>query len=40
VIHRQNFFHVSVLLVNVAIVLYMVYELKTGESLHHIREST
>jgi uncharacterized membrane protein (DUF2068 family) len=40
VIHRQNLFHVSVLLVNVAIVLYMVYELKTGESLHHIREST
>jgi len=40
VIHRQSFFHVSVLLVNIAIVLYMVYELKTGESLHHIREST
>lgn len=40
VIHRQNLFHISVLLINVAIVLYMVYELKTRESLHRIREST
>jgi uncharacterized membrane protein (DUF2068 family) len=40
VIHRQNLFHVSVLLINVAIVLYMVYELKSEESLHHIHDST
>ena len=40
VIHRQSLFHISILLINVAVVLYMVYELKTGESLHRIREST
>ncbi len=40
VAHRQSLFHISVLLVNVAVVLYMVYELKTGESLHRIRDST
>lgn len=38
VIHKQNLFHISVLLINVAIVLYMVYALKTGESVHHIRQ--
>ncbi|MGA8491812.1 MAG: DUF2127 domain-containing protein [Terriglobales bacterium] len=40
VVHRQSLFHISLLLVNLAIVLYMVYELKTGESMHHIRDST
>lgn len=35
-IHRQNLFHVSVLLINVVIVLYMAYLLKTGKSLHGI----
>jgi uncharacterized membrane protein (DUF2068 family) len=40
VVHRQNLFHISLLLVNLAVVLYMVYELKTGESLHRMREST
>ena len=40
VVHRQNLFHISVLVVNLAVVLYMVYELKTGESLHRIRGST
>src|ERR1700689_789570 len=40
VIPRQSLFHISVLLINVAVVLYMVYELKTGESLHRMREST
>src|ERR1700733_7224532 len=40
VIHRQSLFHISILLINVAVVLYMVYELKTGESLHRMREST
>jgi uncharacterized membrane protein (DUF2068 family) len=40
VAYRPSLFHIAVLLINVAVVLYMVYELKTGESLHHIREST
>jgi uncharacterized membrane protein (DUF2068 family) len=31
-IHRQSLFHISIFLINVAIVLYMVYALKTGES--------
>jgi len=39
-IHKQNLFHISVFLVNVAIVLYMVYALKTGESIHHLRQPT
>jgi uncharacterized membrane protein (DUF2068 family) len=39
-IHHPGPFHISIFLINVAIVLYMVYELKTGESLHRIREST
>jgi len=39
-IHKQNLFHISVFLVNVAIVLYMVYALKTGESIHHVRQPT
>jgi uncharacterized membrane protein (DUF2068 family) len=39
-IHRPGPFHIAVFLINVAIVLYMVYELKTGESRRRIREST
>ena len=39
-IHKQNLFHISVFLVNVAIVLYMIYALKTGESIHHVRQPT
>ena len=39
-IHKQNLFHISVFLVNVAIVLYMIYALKTGESVHHVRQPT
>ena len=39
-IHKQNLFHISVFLVNVAIVLYMIYALKTGESVHHARQPT
>ena len=39
-IHRQSLFHISVFLVNVAIVLYMIYALKTGESIHHARQPT
>jgi uncharacterized membrane protein (DUF2068 family) len=40
VIHRQNLFHVSVLLINVAVVLYMVYALKSGEGMHRVRQPT
>jgi len=35
-IHRQSLFHISVLAINVAIVLYMAYLLKTGRSLHRL----
>ena len=34
--HRQNWFHVVVLTVNLAIVVYMAYLLKTGKGIHHI----
>jgi uncharacterized membrane protein (DUF2068 family) len=37
-IHSQSLFHISVFLINVAIVLYMIYALKTGESIHHARQ--
>jgi uncharacterized membrane protein (DUF2068 family) len=40
VVHRQSIFHVSVLLINVAVVLYMVYALKTGQSPHSVRQQT
>jgi len=36
-IHKQSLFHVSVLLINLAVVLYMAYALKTGAGTHHIR---
>jgi uncharacterized membrane protein (DUF2068 family) len=39
-VHRQSLLHVSVLLINIAVVLYMAYALKTGSSLHSIRQST
>jgi uncharacterized membrane protein (DUF2068 family) len=39
-IHKQNLFHISILLINVAVVLYMVYALKTGQNVHHVRQST
>jgi uncharacterized membrane protein (DUF2068 family) len=39
-IHRQNLLHISVLLINIAVVLYMAYALKTGGSLHSVRQST
>jgi uncharacterized membrane protein (DUF2068 family) len=39
-VHRPSPFHVWVFLINVAIVLYMVYELKTGESIHRLRQPT
>ena len=35
-VHRVSWFHVGVLVINVAIVLYMVYVLKSGRSLHRI----
>src|SRR6202049_564304 len=37
-VHRQNVFHVCVLLINLAIVFYMAYLLKTGQSIHHARQ--
>jgi len=39
-VYRQTFFHIAVLVVNLAIVLYMVYVLKTGGSLHRVRSQT
>ena len=39
-IHRQSLFHISVLAINVAIVVYMVYVLKSGGSLHGIRRQS
>jgi uncharacterized membrane protein (DUF2068 family) len=39
-IYRQSPFHISVLLINLAVVLYMAYALKTGSSLHSVRQQT
>src|ERR1700676_2099695 len=39
-VHKQSLFHISVFLINVAIVLYMIYALKTGEGIHHVRPQT
>ena len=39
-IHKQSLFHVSVLLINLAVVFYMAYALKTGQSTHHIHQQT
>jgi uncharacterized membrane protein (DUF2068 family) len=39
-VHKQSLFHVSLLLINLAVVLYMAYALKTGESLHRVRQPT
>ncbi len=38
VAHRANLFHISVLTINVAIVIYMAYLLKTGKSMHRVAE--
>jgi uncharacterized membrane protein (DUF2068 family) len=38
--HRVSAFHVGVLLVNLAIVLYMAYVLWSGGSLHHLPKGT
>jgi len=35
-IHRQNLFHIAVLAVNLAIVAYMAYLLKSGKGIHGI----
>lgn len=37
-VHRQTLFHISVLVINLAIVFYMAYLLKTGKGIHGIRE--
>jgi uncharacterized membrane protein (DUF2068 family) len=39
-VHRQSLVHISVLLINVAVVLYMVYALKTGEGPGRVRRPT
>jgi uncharacterized membrane protein (DUF2068 family) len=39
-VHKQSLLHICVLLINIAVVLYMVYALKTGGSLHSVRQST
>lgn len=35
-VHRVNWFHAGVLLINLAIVVYMAYVLKNGKSLHRM----
>jgi uncharacterized membrane protein (DUF2068 family) len=40
VIHRQNLFHISVLLINLVIVVYMAYLLKSGKSHYGIAGET
>jgi uncharacterized membrane protein (DUF2068 family) len=37
-IHRQSLLHISILVINLAIVLYMAYLLKTGKGIHGIPE--
>ena len=39
-IHHPSPFHIWIFLINLAIVLYMAYELKTGESIHRLRQPT
>ena len=39
-IYHRSLFHIIVLLINLAVVLYMIYALKTGDSLHSVRQST
>jgi len=38
--HKQSLLHVAVLSINVAVVLYMAYALKTGAGLHRVRLQT
>jgi len=38
--HRQNLFHIGVLVINLAIVIYMAYLLKTGHSIHGVTAKT
>jgi uncharacterized membrane protein (DUF2068 family) len=40
VVHKQSLFHISVLLVNVAVVIYMIYALKTDQGPHRVRQPT
>lgn len=39
-LHRQSLLHISILLINLAIVIYMAYLLRTGKSLHGIPSET
>ena len=36
-IHQQSAFHIAILVINVGIVVYMAYLLRTGKSFHRIR---
>lgn len=38
--HRQSMFHIGVLVINLAIVVYMAYLLKTGQSIHGLPAKT
>ena len=40
VIYSQSLFHIVLLVANVAVVLYMVYALRTGEGIHGVRQPT
>jgi len=39
-LHRQSAFHIGVLLINLAIVVYMAYLLWSGKSLHRVPDAT
>jgi uncharacterized membrane protein (DUF2068 family) len=39
-VHKQNLFHISILLINLAVVLYMIYALKSDDGLHRVRQTT
>jgi len=39
-VYRQSLFHISILLINLAVVFYMVYALKTDDSPHRVRQPT
>src|SRR5262249_47574042 len=36
-VHKQSLLHIAVLFINVAVVLYMAYALKTGAGLHRVQ---
>jgi uncharacterized membrane protein (DUF2068 family) len=40
VIRHQSLFHIFLLIANLAVVLYMLYALRTGEGMHSVRQPT